>query len=188
MKKPRAVERLPINVFSALLALFVRSDVPTPSRFAGHAWASLAIVVPLAFVAEAGGSRWIVFSLSAAASTAFIYLALFSDHRWLRRALTTRALVYTGTISYGLYLLHKIPFDAAKGVGADRHALVALPMLVAACYATAAFSRIVLERPFLRLGPSTASTASRATLTSLSTSASVTTSGGEKNRMSPCAG
>jgi peptidoglycan/LPS O-acetylase OafA/YrhL len=172
----------------ALLAVFVRSDAPAPSRFTRRAWLSLALVVPLACAAEAAGARWIVFSLSAAASTAFIYLALFSDHSWLRRALTNRALVYTGTISYGLYLLHKIPFDAAKGVGADRHPLVALPILFAACYATATLSWIVLERPFLRLGASAASTASRATPTSLSTSASVTTSGGAKNRMSPCAG
>ena len=39
---------------------------------------------------------------------------LFSPHERLQRALTNRFLVYTGTISYGLYLLHKIPFDLAK--------------------------------------------------------------------------
>jgi peptidoglycan/LPS O-acetylase OafA/YrhL len=172
----------------ALLALFVRSDGPAPSRFTRRAWTSLAIVVPLACAAEAAGSRWIVFSLSAAASTAFIYLALFSEQRWLRRALTNRALVYIGTISYGLYLLHKIPFDAAKGFGADRHPLIALSILFAIRYATAALSWIVLEQPLLRLWPSTASTASRDALTSLSISAAVTTSGGAKNRMSPCAG
>jgi peptidoglycan/LPS O-acetylase OafA/YrhL len=59
--------------------------------------------------------------------------------------------VYTGTISYGLYLLHKIPFDMAKTFHLDRHPLLAFPILLAACYAMAALSWTLLEKPFLRL-------------------------------------
>ena len=80
-----------------------------------------------------------------------MYLALFSSHTWLQVALTNRFLVYTGTISYGLYLLHKIPFDVAKTFHPDRHPLLALPILLAACYALAALSWNLLEQPFLRL-------------------------------------
>jgi peptidoglycan/LPS O-acetylase OafA/YrhL len=75
--------------------------------------------------------------------------------------------VYTGTISYGLYLLHKIPFDLAKTFHADRHPLLALPILLAACYGMAALSWTVLEKPFLRLKryfeakPAVAGTANR---------------------------
>jgi peptidoglycan/LPS O-acetylase OafA/YrhL len=148
----------------ALLALAVRSDAWLPSRFVRSAWTAVVVAVPLAFAAEAAGARWIVFSLSAVASAAFVYLALFSPHRWLQGALTNRVLVYTGTISYGLYLLHKIPFDIAKTFHVDRHPLLALPLLLAACYAMAASSWNLLEKPFLRLKPSYVLSAFRRTL------------------------
>ena len=85
------------------------------------------------------------------ASAAFVYIALFTEQRWLQRALTNRFIVYTGTISYGLYLLHKIPFDIAKGLHLDSQAFVALPALLVASYAVAAISWKALEQPFLRL-------------------------------------
>jgi peptidoglycan/LPS O-acetylase OafA/YrhL len=135
----------------ALLALVVRSDTFLPSRFVRRAWMVLAFAVPLAFATEAVNARWIVFSLSAVASASFVYLALFSPQAWLQSALTNRFMVYTGTISYGLYLLHKIPFDMAKTFHADRHPLLALPILLAACYVMAALSWTLLEKPFLRL-------------------------------------
>ena len=135
----------------ALLALAVRSDAFLPSRFVRIAWMALIIAVPLAFLTEAANARWIVFSSSAAASAALVYLALFSPQAWLRSALTNRFLVYTGTISYGLYLLHKIPFDMAKTFQMDRYPLLALPILLAVCYAMAALSWNLLEKPFLRL-------------------------------------
>jgi peptidoglycan/LPS O-acetylase OafA/YrhL len=135
----------------ALLALVVRSDVLLPSRFVRRAWMALVVAVPLAFATESVNARWIVFSLSAAASAAFVYLALFSSQAWLQAALTNRFLGYTGTISFGLYLLHKIPFDMAKTFHVDRYPLVALPILLAACYALAALSWNLLEKPFLSL-------------------------------------
>jgi peptidoglycan/LPS O-acetylase OafA/YrhL len=112
---------------------------------------ALVVAVPLAFAAEAVNARWIVFSLSAVASAAFVYLALFSSQAWLQGVLTNRFMVHTGTISYGLYLLHKIPFDMAKTFHADRHPLLAFPILLAACYALAGLSWTLLEKPFLRL-------------------------------------
>jgi peptidoglycan/LPS O-acetylase OafA/YrhL len=135
----------------ALLALVVRSSDALPSRFVTRAWISLFLAVPLAFATEALGARWIVFSLSATASASLVYLALFSEQRWLRAALTNRFMVYTGTISYGLYLLHKIPFDLAKALQFDRPPLVVLPIVLAACYAAAAVSWNLLEKPFLSL-------------------------------------
>ena len=60
----------------------------------------------------------------AVASASFVFLALFSAQKWLRLALANRFLVYTGTIGYGLYLLHKLPFDAAKSFYSDRHPYV----------------------------------------------------------------
>jgi len=147
------------NIFSrldglmagSLLALVVRSDKFLPVRFVKLAWISLLIAAPLAFVAAAINASWVVFSFTALASAAFVYLALFSAQKWLRLALTNRFLVYTGTISYGLYLLHKIPFDAAQLLHLDRHPLLALPIAIAGGYALAALSWNLLEKPFLRL-------------------------------------
>jgi peptidoglycan/LPS O-acetylase OafA/YrhL len=97
--------------------------------------------------------RWIVFSLTALASVSFIYLALFSTQKWLRTVLTNRFLVYTGTISYGIYLLQKIPLDAAKTLHLDRHQVLALPITAAVTYAMATISWNLLEKPVLRLKP-----------------------------------
>ena len=133
----------------ALLALVVRSEAWVPSRVGRLAWIALLIAVPVAFATEAVNARWIVFSFSALASAAFVYLALCAPQAWLQRALTNRFLVYTGTISYGLYLLHKIPFDLATTVHLDRYPLLALSILLAACYALAALSWRLLETPFL---------------------------------------
>jgi peptidoglycan/LPS O-acetylase OafA/YrhL len=133
------------------LALVVRSDAFLPSTFLRAAWLSLFIAAPVAFMAEAFEARWITFSLSAVASAAFLYLSLFATQKWVRMALTNRWLVYTGTISYGLYLLHKIPFDMAQWFHLDRNPLLALPTGLAASYGMAALSWSLLEKPCLRL-------------------------------------
>lgn len=135
----------------AFLALIVRADNFSPANFVKRAWISLVIALPLAFVAEALNERWIVFSFTALASASFIYLALFSAQKSVQRTLTNRFLVYTGTISYGLYLLHKIPFGMARTVHWDRYPLLIVALLLVACYATAALSWNLLEKPFLKL-------------------------------------
>jgi peptidoglycan/LPS O-acetylase OafA/YrhL len=111
----------------------------------------LVAAVPLAFALEALGARWLVFSLTALASAAFLYLALFSSQRWLHAVLTARFVVYTGTISYGLYLLHKVPLDVAQALHFDRHPALALIVALGTAYALAVVSRRWFEQPFLRL-------------------------------------
>ena len=91
------------------------------------------------------------FSLSAVASQAFVYLSLFATQKWFRAALTNRWLVYTGTISYGLYLLHKIPFDIVQSFHWGRYPAFALLIGLAASYVIAILSWNLLEKPFLRL-------------------------------------
>ena len=68
----------------------------------------------------------------------------------MQTLLTNRFLVYTGTISYGIYLLQKIPLDAVKALHLESHA-VTFPITVAATYAMATLSWNVLEKPILRL-------------------------------------
>jgi peptidoglycan/LPS O-acetylase OafA/YrhL len=135
----------------ALLALVIRSAGFLPEKFLTGAWITFLVSAPLAFVGEAFHARWIGFSFIALASVSFVYLALFSTQKWLHTLLTNRFLVYTGTISYGIYLLQKIPLDAAKAVHLDQHQFLALPITAAATYALAAISWNLLEKPILGL-------------------------------------
>jgi peptidoglycan/LPS O-acetylase OafA/YrhL len=135
----------------ALLALAVRSGSFVPAKFLTGAWVALLVSAPLAFLIDTLHARWIVFSLVALASVSFVYLALFSPQKWLQAILTNRFLIYTGTISYGIYLLQKIPLDAAKAFHLDRHQYLALPVTAAVTYLMALLSWNLLEKPFLRL-------------------------------------
>jgi len=136
----------------ALLAIVIRSASFVPSKFVARAWVAFLVCAPLAVVIDTlNNARWPVFSLVAVASASFVYLALFSPQRWLRAVLTNRFLVYTGTISYGIYLLEKIPLDAVKAFHLDRHPFLALPLATAATYILASLSWLILEKPFLRL-------------------------------------
>jgi peptidoglycan/LPS O-acetylase OafA/YrhL len=140
----------------ALLALLIETPGFDSSRLTRHAWIGMVTAAPLALLTEALGARWIVYSFVVIASACFIYLALFSSENWLRAALTNRFLVYTGAISYGLYLLHKIPFDGAKAFHLVRYQALVYQGLVllggiAASYGLAALSWNLLEKPCLRL-------------------------------------
>jgi len=134
-----------------LIALVVRSDSFHPSRFLRTAWLSLFVALPLAFVTDSFGARWITFSLSAVASAALVYLAMFAAQKWLQAALASRWLMYTGTISYGLYLLHKIPLDLTLLIHWNRHPMLTLLLCLVASYVLAILSWSLLEQPFLRL-------------------------------------
>jgi peptidoglycan/LPS O-acetylase OafA/YrhL len=135
----------------ALLAVVVLSDSFLPSKFVKRAWLSLLVTAPLAFLIEVFHARWIVFSLSAVASASFVYLSLYSGQKWLQAGLTNRFMIYTGKVSYGLYLLHKIPFGLVQTLHLDRHPLLILPTILAASYTMAALSWNLLEKPFLKL-------------------------------------
>jgi peptidoglycan/LPS O-acetylase OafA/YrhL len=135
----------------ALLALLIRSDNFVPSKLLQRAWILLLIAAPLAFLTEAFHARWIVFSFTALASAAFVYVAMFSERKWLQKIMTNQFLVYTGTISYGLYLLHKIPFGMVQVLHPDRRPYLPLPIILVASYVLAALSWNLLEKPFLSL-------------------------------------
>jgi peptidoglycan/LPS O-acetylase OafA/YrhL len=134
----------------AFLATMVRTDGFIGSRFVTPAWVTLAVTAPLAFVAEAAQMRWIAFSLVAMASASFVYLALFDTRQWLKKALSARFLIYTGTISYGLYLLHKIPFAVLKSWTTEQ-SLIKFGVGLMLCYVAAYLSWNLLEKPFLAL-------------------------------------
>jgi peptidoglycan/LPS O-acetylase OafA/YrhL len=134
----------------AVLATVMRERKDVVAGHEGLAWIALSVGLALAFIGEAMRMRWLVYSLSAIASLSLVYLALFSSNRILIAILTNRVLVYTGTISYGLYLLHKLPFDVAKG-RSPAHPASMFALLFVAAYVVASVSWFVLERPTLRL-------------------------------------
>ena len=129
----------------ALLAIVARSADFIPSRFLGKAWMVLFIATPLAVLTEAVNARWIVFSMSAVASASLVYLSLYSEHTWLQGALRNRVLVYTGTISYGLYLIHKIPFNMAETFHLNRYPFAACCVLRAGGFVLHLFREAVPE-------------------------------------------
>ena len=136
----------------AFLALVIRSVSFSPAEFLTRAWITFLVTVPLALTVEtAFHARWIVFSLTALASVSFVYLALFSPQRWLQSVLTNRFMVYTGTISYGIYLLEKIPLDAARTFHLDKHRFLVLPITTVVTFALATMSWNLLEEPILKL-------------------------------------
>ncbi len=135
----------------ALLALLVRSGHFVDSKLLRRAWILLAVAAPLAFIAEAYQARWIVFSFTALASASFVYVSMFSKQKWLQALMTNRFLIFAGTISYGLYLLHKIPFGIVQALHLDQHPYLPLPTIFVMSFALAALSWSLLEKPFLNL-------------------------------------
>jgi peptidoglycan/LPS O-acetylase OafA/YrhL len=136
----------------ALLAILVRKSGFAPGRLLKPAWIVFLIAVPLAIATAAYGVMWLTFSMAAVASVAFVYLGLFEANTWFRALVTNRFLIFTGTISYALYLLHKIPDDAFKRLHwKDSHPVLAFGTIVLISYLLAIASRYLLEKPFLNL-------------------------------------
>ena len=146
------------NVFSRLdglmagaaLAIIVRGENFVASKWLRHAWICLLVALPLAFFTERL-AEWVVYSFTALASAAFIYVSLFSPRKSVQRIMTNKYLIYTGIVSYGLYLLHKIPVGFVETLHMDRSPYPLLPIIIAMSYGIAALSWNFYERPFLRL-------------------------------------
>jgi peptidoglycan/LPS O-acetylase OafA/YrhL len=136
----------------ALLAILVRNSSFTPDRLIKPAWALLLIAAPLAVTTDIYGLKWLTFSMTISASAGFVYVAIYSKNAWVKEFLTSRFLIFTGTTSYGLYLLHKLPADVLKAMHFDTaHPVLALWATVAISYLLAIASRNLLESPFLKL-------------------------------------
>jgi len=144
--------RLDGMMAGALLAMQVRKAGFAPGRLLQPAWVVFLVAGSLAIMTAAYEVMWLAFSMAALASAALVYLALFAANTWFRALLTNRFLMYTGTISYGLYLLHKIPDDAFKRLHwKDAHPVAAFWASVLVSYVLAILSWKLLEKPFLNL-------------------------------------
>lgn len=142
--------RLDGLMWGALLALLFRSHTFTRETHVRTAWTTLLISVPLALI-TAGRINWIVYSFTALASVSFVYVALTPKQKWLQSILSSRFLVYSGVISYGMYLLEKIPIDTVKSFHGQGHPGAVLLLTAVATYLLATLSWYLLERPVMRL-------------------------------------
>lgn len=136
----------------ALLAILVRKSGFVPERLLNRAWFVFLITIPLAIATAAYGVMWLTFSMAAVASAAFVYLGLFEANKLFRELVTNRFLIFTGSISYALYLLHKIPDDALKRLHwKEAHPVLGFWTIVLISYLLAIASRYLLEEPFLKM-------------------------------------
>jgi peptidoglycan/LPS O-acetylase OafA/YrhL len=142
--------RLDGLMWGALLALLFRSKTFLREAYGRRAWAALLVASAMALI-TAGRILWAVYSFTSFASVSFVYLALTSKQKWLQALLANRFLVYSGVISYGIYLLEKIPVDAVQALHLDRHPPLVLPFTAAVTYLLATLSWNLLEKPVLRL-------------------------------------
>jgi peptidoglycan/LPS O-acetylase OafA/YrhL len=145
--------RLDGLMVGAFLATLVRASGFARERYVKGAWIFLAVAAPLAIFTDLKHEEWMVFTFTSLAAGALVYLAMFWRQAGLQRVLANRVLLFTGTISYGLFLLHKLSFAAVDGAHMNfvRHPLVALCVILAGSYLLAIVSWNVLEQPFLRL-------------------------------------
>jgi peptidoglycan/LPS O-acetylase OafA/YrhL len=145
--------RLDGLMLGAFLAALVRSKDFVRERYIGLALAVLAVATPLAVIMDLRRAEWIVFTFTSLAAGAIVYLAMFWQQKWFQWPLANRFLLFTGTISYGLFLLHKIAFAGVDGlhVNSVKHPLLTLGVIVVGSYVLAITSWNVLEHPFLRL-------------------------------------
>lgn len=142
--------RLDGLMWGALLALLFRSRTFTRESYVRTAWVTLVISAPLALI-TAQRVNWVVYSFTALASVSFVYVALISKQKWLQSILSNRFLIYSGVISYGMYLLEKIPIDTVKSFHWRGHPAPVLLLSAAATYVLATLSWYLLERPVMRL-------------------------------------
>jgi peptidoglycan/LPS O-acetylase OafA/YrhL len=147
---PNTFCRLDGLMAGVLLALAFRSKTFSPEAYVRPAWMALLIGSLLALI-TAHRVEWAVYSFTALSSASFVYLALCSKQKWLQAMMGNRFLIYTGTISYGIYLLEKIPIDAAQSLHLDEHPILVLLVGAVSSFLLATISWNVLEKPLLRL-------------------------------------
>ena len=135
----------------ALLAVLVRSEAFVPLKHIKLVWVSFIAATAIAIWTDNLQALWITFSMTSLASVSLVYLALFCQRKWFQSIFENRFLTYTGVISYGLYMLHKIPWDISKEIFGARHPFFSTCMAIVFSYLLAALSWTVLEKPFVKL-------------------------------------
>ena len=142
----------------SLLAIYTRSSYFDAMRLLR--FCRLAIPLGVLGFAAAYYSSSLKYSFLAMGFVGFIGAAIYSRSIWLQKFLRFRPLLYTGQISYGLYLLHEVAFSGVRIIfsrflrAAPYSAIMQVAFIftaTAVAYLTATISWNVLERPVLLL-------------------------------------
>lgn len=135
----------------ALIALTLDDLEGWKERILPAAWAGLLVGAPLAIAAEVWVGQWLTFTFTILFSASLVFLGLFSSQRWLKAILSNGMLRFTGVISYGLYLLHKLPHDLIKAKFPEMNPWLGNGAAILAAYLVAYLSWICFEKPILKL-------------------------------------
>jgi len=122
-------------------------------RLGALAWPEAAAAVLVAIVAVGDVMDPVAATVAGFVAIACAVALIVSLHRdgWLTRALALPPIVYTGTISYGLYLWSYPIVQGGAQYGAGPFQPLLAIALIVLSYAVAAVSYRFLETPFLRI-------------------------------------
>ncbi|HLL00766.1 MAG TPA: acyltransferase [Myxococcaceae bacterium] len=132
----------------AALAAHSREGFGWLYRVLGHAWVPpVALVAVVAAVAASGTPFW----LTSVLMTALVVSCCISTQHPLMPLLTFSWVRYIGTVSYGIYLLHMLAFNAARRLVPDQGFVVYFALTMVLSVGLAGLSFRYFESWFLRL-------------------------------------
>lgn len=147
----RIVQGIALPIYLGCLGAYLlhwRRSFELVWRVLGHAWsAPLAVVLLLASLLV---ERIPYGAQSLAMAVLVIACCIRQDHP-LAPVLTQRAVVYVGTISYGLYLLHMLALNVTRLLVPGPGGLLTFLVMLAIATLAAGLSYRFFERPFLAL-------------------------------------
>jgi peptidoglycan/LPS O-acetylase OafA/YrhL len=145
--------------FGALLAVFEAENALTGKTNMLYlkiiAYGILPVTIPL-WVVFGGAANPAIQAIKPLLILSIYYLLIFSVIRpqgnvWLKRFFSQPFLVFTGKISYGLYVFHPLCFEIVSNTFLSDHLSIHLMASIALSYAAAATSYYLFERQFLIL-------------------------------------
>lgn len=141
-----------------------RQFSPSKLRWSAAVAGALASAIyVVSWHAEVGTTRHLLMttlggSFVALTCAAVLYMVILGPSTWLNELLRLRPLVYTGQISYGLYLLHGPAYfvvrkllEVSTGIQTPAHSGLAVPVMFVASFAAASLSWRFFESPILGL-------------------------------------
>ncbi len=127
-------------------------------------WKIKPITILLITMAGIAGILWFQFSslanpviqvikyqlISATYFLSVVWVLIAPSHFWITKILSSRFLVFTGSISYGIYVYQAIAIEMTRAFEIQNNALFFLGVTIT-CYTIATVSYFLFEKPILNL-------------------------------------